>query len=255
MRGGIASESAQALPELVLDRASPVPLYFQIAQQLQAAIDSRCLTSGARIPGEVELAERLGVSRPTLRQAIDRLVEQGSVIRQRGIGTTIAPKHVMRPATLSSLYDDLSLVDRAPSTKVLRLEEGACDLEGASALKLAHGAPVLVLERLRYADGHPLGLMHNLFPIGLIRLDIPSLETQGLYSLMQAQGVHFHTGDQTVGARLATVTESRLLETPRRAPVLSIVRTAYDLGGRPVEFGRHCYRADRYSYEMHLASR
>ena len=75
------STVVQGRADVVIDRASPVPLYFQIARQLEAAITSGTLRPGDRIEGDLELVQRLAVSRPTVRQAMDWLVDQGLVVR------------------------------------------------------------------------------------------------------------------------------------------------------------------------------
>jgi len=71
------------MTERPLDRNSPIPLYFQIAENLKRAIDEGTLKPGDRLDNELDLAERLGVSRPTVRQAVQRLVEQSLVVRRR----------------------------------------------------------------------------------------------------------------------------------------------------------------------------
>ena len=104
-----------------MDRTSPVPLYFQVATRLQELIEKGEIGVGARIENEVDLAERLGVSRPTTRRAIQYLVERGMLVRKRGVGTQVVHPKVRRPVELSSLYDDLVTSDRAPRTEVLDL--------------------------------------------------------------------------------------------------------------------------------------
>ena len=94
-------------PEVALDRTSPVPLYYQVATRLQELIERGELAVGSKLPNEVDLAERLGVSRPTMRHAINYLVERGMLFRKRGVGTQIVHPKVRRPVELSSLYDDL----------------------------------------------------------------------------------------------------------------------------------------------------
>ncbi len=82
------------MTERPLDRNSPIPLYFQIAENLKQAIEDGTLKPGERLDNELDLTERLGVSRPTVRQAVQRLVEQGLVVRRRGLGTVVvAPAH------------------------------------------------------------------------------------------------------------------------------------------------------------------
>lgn len=232
-----------------------MPLYFQIARQLEEQIGQGRLPSGSRIDSEVDLAERLGVSRPTVRQAIDRLVEQGLLVRRRGIGTMVVPRRVHRPVELTSLYDDLVAAGRTPSTTVLGIARMPADAVTALALSLPDHSPVICIHRLRLADDEPLGVMHNYLPPGLIEVTTESLESDGLYALLRRQGLRPQVAEQTIGARGATSAEARLLKGSKGLPVLTMSRTAFDASGRPIEHGSHCYRADRYSFEMSLVAR
>lgn len=239
--------------EQALDRDSPIPLYFQIAENLRRAIEDGTLKPGDRLDNELDLTERLGVSRPTVRQAVQRLVEQGLVVRRRGLGTVIASPRILRSVALTSLYDDLAASHRQPATTVLAMSEIEADDELASVLSLPSGAAVLSVERLRLADRAPLAIMHNYLPSGL--LPDPSadaLEKTGLYELLRRRGVQLHAGEQVIGARRATPREAHLLQAPRGTTVLTMTRTTFDNDGRPVEYGRHAYRADRYSFKMTL---
>ena len=96
------TRSAQSVPDVPLDRTSPVPLYFQVATRLQQLIEDGELPVGSRLENEVELADRLGVSRPTMRRAISYLVERGMLVRRRGIGTQVVHPKVRRPVELSN---------------------------------------------------------------------------------------------------------------------------------------------------------
>jgi len=248
----VVAEPAAEPPAIMVDRASPVPLYFQIARQLEAAIDSGQFPAGSHLPSEVELAQRLAISRPTVRQAIERLIEQGLVARRRGIGTCVVPRRVRRAVQLTSLHDDLVASGRRPTTTVLSLARAPAQGAVAEALNVAEGTPVVRLQRLRCADGAPLGLMHNHLPVDVLALDAASLEAQGLYALLRARGLYPQIAEQTIGARAATAEEARLLATRPRQSVLTITRTAYSSTGRPIEYGQHCYRADRYAFEIRL---
>src|SRR3954453_1416404 len=138
-----------------VDRTSPVPLYFQVATRLQELIEKGEIGVGARIENEVDLAERLGVSRPTTRRAIQYLVERGMLVRKRGVGTQVVHPKVRRPVELSSLYDDLVTADRTPRTEVLDLKIIPATNEIADALELPGGTEVTWIERLRCAGGEP----------------------------------------------------------------------------------------------------
>lgn len=247
--------SAAALaPVVSLDRNSPIPLYFQVASRLQQLIESGEMPVGGRLQNEVELADRLGVSRPTMRKAIAYLVERGMLVRKRGVGTQIVQPKVRRPVELSSLYDDLAKSGQVPSTVVRQLDVRRAPDHVAVALGSPEGIEVTWVERLRIAGGEPLAIMHNAVPVGVIRPDAAELERHGLYELLRAAGHVPRTAHQTVGARAATAAEARLLGDSRGAAMLTMTRTAWDANGRAVEYGSHVYRASRYSFELNLTT-
>src|SRR5712671_5501197 len=137
---------------ITIDRTSPVPLYFQLAQHFESAIRSGALKVGTRLENEVQLAEMLGLSRPTVRAAFLYLANKGLVVRKRGAGTVVANERIDRRVELTSLYDDLAASGRTPSTKVIRAEVSHASDEVAEALQLPGLSPVMSLERIRLAD-------------------------------------------------------------------------------------------------------
>jgi DNA-binding GntR family transcriptional regulator len=240
---------------ITVDRTSPVPLYYQVAQRLEHAIESGELPAGTRLDTELVLADQLGVSRPTLRRAIEYLVDRGYVVRRRAVGTQVLHPKVRRPVQLSSLYDDLATEGKNPGTTVLSLKTVPAADSVAHALGLQEGGPVVALERLRYADGEPLAVMRNWLPAGLVELEPEALERTGLYKLMRAAGVGLHLASQTIGGRAATAAEARLLHARKGEPLLIMKRTTYDDAGQAVELADHLYRASLYSFEIVLATR
>ncbi|MGV9842502.1 GntR family transcriptional regulator [Streptomyces sp. SLBN-134] len=250
-----ATGPALSTLDFALDRGSPVPLYHQLAQQLEAAIQQGVLAPGNLLGNEVDLSVRLGLSRPTVRQAIQSLVDKGLLVRRRGVGTQVVHSKVRRPLELSSLYDDLEAAGQGPTTEVVRNETVPAPAEAAAALGLAEGAEVVLLERLRRTHGRPVALLCNYLPSGLLGLDSARLEATGLYRMMRSAGITLHSARQTVGARAATAAEGSRLEEKEGAALLTMQRTAYDDTGRPVEYGTHIYRASRYSFEFQLLVR
>ncbi len=237
-----------------LDRDSPVPLWFQIAELLRKSIESGEIKPGERLDNEIEISERLGVSRPTVRQAIQALVHKDLVVRRRGVGTMVATRRIKRPVALTSLYDDLERSGREPSTEVLTLEEMPANEELAGLLAIEREDPVLHLERVRSAEGVPLALMDNCVPLAVLGapIDKAALEAHGLYHLLRGQGVRLQSAHEVIAARTATQREARLLQASRSTTVLTMVRTAADAAGTIVELGRHTYLASRYSFEINL---
>ncbi|OIV36264.1 GntR family transcriptional regulator [Mangrovactinospora gilvigrisea] len=242
---------------LSVDRNSPVPLYFQVAQQLEAAIDSGKLEHGSLLGNEIDLADALGLSRPTMRQAIQSLVDKGLLVRRRGVGTQVVHTRVRRPLELSSLYDDLSETGQRPGTALLGLEREPAEGRVAEALGLPVGTEVLRVDRLRSAQGAPIARMRNHLPLEVVGEESvrEALESGGLYALLRARGVRMHSARQTVGARAADAAEAAQLAEEEGAPLLTMERVTFDERGRAVEFGSHLYRASRYSFEFSLLAR
>ncbi len=254
----MSKQSGAALPPLSVDRSSPVPLYFQLAQQLESAVENGTLTPGTLLGNEIDLATRLGLSRPTVRQAIQTLVDKGLLVRRRGVGTQVVHSTVRRPLELSSLYDDLDAAGQLPATRVLVNRAEPATGPVAAALRVPEGSEVVYLERLRTAHGEPMAYLRNHLPAGLLGPggpDTARLETTGLYRMLRSAALTLHSARQAVGARAATATEAALLDEREGAPLLTMERVTFDDTGRPVEYGSHLYRADRYSFEFQLMVR
>ena len=242
-------------PAITLDRSSPVPLYFQVAEQFERAILTGALAPGHRIENEIALAKGLGLSRPTMRQAIQVLVDKGMLVRKRGVGTQVVHGTVRRSVELTSLYDDLSSAGQEPSTQLLALTRESADEAIAHELQIDVGAQIWSVERLRFIGAEPLALMRNYLPVDALDLTEVDLATEGLYAAMRRAGITMRVAKQRIGARRAGQSEATVLRERRNAPLLTMQRTAYDDGGRAVEFGRHAYRPDLYQFELTLVDR
>ena len=235
---------------VTINPSSPVPLYHQIADQLQKAIETGQVNKGDYLPSEVDLAERWSVSRPTTCRAIQQLVDHGMVVRKRGVGTQVVASHIRRGVRLSSLYDDLSASGRRPTTAVIHLGVVDADEEVSQLLELERSTPVVTIERIRSADGRPLAVMHNWLPYDIGKdLTVEALSSAGLYALMRASGVRPMEATQVIEARGASAAEARTLALEPGAPMLTIQRVMQDETGRKVELARHAYDARQYSIE------
>ena len=235
-------------PDITIDRNSPVPLYFQISEPIARLIVSRQLPTGTRIEDELSMARRLRVSRPTARQALQRLVDRGLVVRRRGIGTQVAPARIHRPAELTGLFSEISVRGHRPSTLVLHYDEHPATEEQAHSLGVGAGSPVTQFRRLRLSDGEPLAILRNLVPTSLAPTR-DELETSGLYEALRASGVVLLSARQSIGARNATSEEAELLRLEPGTSLLTMRRTTSDESGTIVEVGDHVYRADRYTFD------
>jgi GntR family transcriptional regulator len=248
-----AVTGARSDAAITIDRGSPVPLYFQLAQHFEAAIRSGALKAGSRLENEVELAERLGLSRPTVRSAFLYLANKGMVTRKRGAGTLVASEKIDRDVELTSLFDDLAAAGRSPATEVIRNEVGHASDTVAQALRLPERALVICVERIRFADGEPIALLHNFLPAALVHLSTDMLAEHGLYELLRASGIRLGSATQRMSAKNASPGEARALREARGTALLTMERIAYDEADRPVEFGQHVYRASRYAFTLSMS--
>lgn len=240
---------------VVIDRTSPVPLYHQLAEQLTAAVENGTLRPGDPFENELALADRLNLSRPTVRRAIAELVARGLLVRRRGIGTTVASQVIHRRDELTSLYDDMERRGQKPTTQVLDVRRGATDEAAATALGLDPATPLLYIERLRLADDTPTALMHNWLPPTLSDIADEDLTHESLYRLMRKRGVRLVIAHQTIGARRPAPRERQLLGLAAGDPLLTMSRRSYDASGVAVEYGDHCYRFDQYAFDITVHER
>ena len=133
-----ASENTPYVPDITLDRSSPVPLYFQISEPIAQLINSGALPADTRLEDELSMAARLHVSRPTARQALQRLVDRGLLTRRRGVGTIRVPDVTShRPMELTSLMRDLVDAGHKVHTTIQRYEARPANAQEADALKIA----------------------------------------------------------------------------------------------------------------------
>ncbi|MBN9612666.1 MAG: GntR family transcriptional regulator [Actinobacteria bacterium] len=238
-----------------LDRNGPVPLYFQVSSRLEGAIRNGSIPAGARLENEIAIGERLGLSRPTVRRAIQELVDKGMLVRRRGIGTQVVQNTVSRPVELTSLYEDLRGTQHEPSTEVLlHAVETATD-EIAAKLRVPPGSEILHMRRLRGSDGTPVAILENYLPSEFTDITETQLAENGLYQLLRARGVAIRIANQSIGARQANAEEAKLLGISRGGPLLAMERVAFDDSGTVIEFGHHCYRPDLYRFETTLVAK
>lgn len=238
-----------------IDRTGPVPLYYQISSRLEKAIRSGELPAGSRLENEVAIVERLGISRPTVRRAIQELVDVGLLVRRRGIGTQVIQSQITRQVELTSLYEDLKNTSRNPGTRVLLHEVEPANAHVAEQLGVKADSNIVHLRRQRTADGVPIALLENYLPEIFSDISTDLFEEFGLYQILSSKGVVIRVANQRIGARSADRNESKLLGIKDGGPLLTIERVAFDGDARAVEYGHHCYRPDMYSFETTLVAK
>ena len=232
-----------------IDRNSVLPLYFQIQQRLLEQIRAGSLKAGEILPSEQEIAEQLGVSRMTSRQALKSLRDLGVTYSVRGKGTFISGIKLEKDfRQVLSFTEEMQARGMRPNAKVLSFVAIAADDEVAGALHLAPGEQVISLRRIRIANGSPLGIEwsripHRLCPDLMDRFD-PSTS---LYEALERQfGIRLMLADEIIEAGVPNAEEARLLRMSRKTPVFQFTRTSFVHSGEPTEFVKSVYRADRY---------
>ncbi len=199
--------------DITLERNSPVPLYHQLAQSIEHAITSGVLAPGDRLENELSLTSRLGLSRPTARQAIQELVKKGLLVRKRGVGTQVVRSQFRRDERLSSLNEDLAKAGKTPTTRLLELSSGELDSDVRNAIDAVEltDREFLKIRRLRLADDVPLAILTNYLPAHF-EIAEDELIRKGLYACLRTLGVNLKIAHQRISARLMTEEEAELLD-------------------------------------------
>jgi GntR family transcriptional regulator len=235
-----------------IDPHSPVPKYFQLRTILLDLIEGAELPVNAAVPSERELCQRYGLSRMTVRQAIDHLVAEGRVYRVPGKGTFVARPKLEMPLRLVSFSEDMLTRGLHPGAVDITRRTVQATVTLARAFGTEPGTEIHVIERLRTADGDPMAVerAHILASLAPDLLD-RRLADRSLYGVLEAvYGIVFDAGDQIINAGVADATDARHLEIPRGSPVLLLERRSY-AGGICAELTMSTYRADRY--QLHTA--
>lgn len=233
-----------------LQRTGPAPLYLQVAERIEGAIADGTVPVESWLENEATLSQRLGVSRSTTRQALDRLVRRGLLVRRRGLGTRVIRERVVEAPGLVSLFDEMLAHGRRPSSTVL-----TCERVKAPNPLVDGAAGAIRLCRLRCADGEPVALLTNWVPRDRwARLSVADLERHGLFELLRASGEMLTTARQVIGARPASADERALLSLPTGSFVMTLRRTVADIEGRIVVAGDHVVRPDDRAFAMTLSA-
>ena len=236
----------------LIDPTSPVRKHFQLREILVDMIERDFAVDDA-IPSERELCARFGLARMTVRKALEHLILEGHLYRVPGKGTFVAPPKIAVRLQLASFSEDMRARGLEPGSVDLARRVEAAGRRLGRELGLGADEPVHVIERLRTADGVPMGLERNHFPAALTPglIDEP-LQGKSLFAVLEERyGIVFDQGDQVIEAGVADATDAKLLGLAEGSAVLLHRRRAR-AGGRPVEYAVSTYRADRYQLTVPL---
>ncbi len=239
----------------MLIKHSPLPLH----QQLKAVIEDRIATGewlpGTQVPSERELCDQFKISRITVRQAISKLVTEGRLTRTQGRGTFVASPRIQQQLTnLTGFTQDMQARGKRPGAKVLQLEVIPAPPTIIRTLQLRTSDQVILLKRLRLADGEPVAVETDYLPDALCHgLLKEKLNGRSLYDVLTKNYNIVPTrAEQQMEAVVCPPAEAKLLGIRRGSPVLHIHRTTFNRDGRPFEMVESFYRGDKYVFYAEL---
>ncbi|MBV8274015.1 MAG: GntR family transcriptional regulator [Verrucomicrobia bacterium] len=221
-------------------------------------ISSGSLPAGSRLPSEDSLVQEYGVSRTTIRAAIQSLVQRGLVEIRRGKGTFVTQPKVSQELTeLTGFVEDMQALGLRPTAKVFDRQIVAANQLVARQLALPHGSPVVRIQRVRLADGVPLSFDETYLPKELgEKVMADNLETEPIFSLLeQKYQTPLVEAKYQLEAVCADATVARALRVGVGSAIFLIERTSYSIGHRPVDYEKLHYRGDRIRFVTRLARR
>jgi GntR family transcriptional regulator, N-acetylglucosamine utilization regulator len=241
-----------------LSKDLPVPLYYQLKTILLEQIRMGQMKPNDRLPAEDELAASYGVSKATVRQALNELAVAGVLRREQGRGTFVAePKLAQGPRELTSFTEEMSNLGFRPTSKVLTQDVIEAEADVAEKLRIEEGTAVVRLKRLRIADGNPMGIQTAYIPVELAPgLTGEDFSEVSLYSVLERKyGLLPVRAQETYFAVLLEQDEARLLNVAATSPGIAAERIAYLASGRTLELVYSIMRGDRYKIVLDLTKR
>jgi GntR family transcriptional regulator len=232
-----------------------IPLYQQLRTAILRDIQTGRWRPGDRLPTEDALIKRFHVSKITVRQALRELSQLGYIRREQGRGTFVLhPPLEEGPRELTSFTGEMRGHGRVATSRVIAQHVVPAPPDIASRLDIAAGAPVFRLQRLRLADGEPMGLQTAYIPVALVpRIDELSFVDTSLYEVL-ASHYSLRPASAREAHRAVPVPDDAavLLRVPAGSPALSAERLTTLADGRPLEYVHSIMRGDRYKIVLDL---
>jgi GntR family transcriptional regulator len=240
------------LSQLSIDRSSAIPIYQQLQQQIEQLIVTGVWRLKEPLPSETMLADRLGISVMTVRQAMAQLVNKGLIYREKGRGTFVTPQpldHYLQ--RLESFSEDMRARSLRPSSRLLMFERVPAAERIAEELGLVPDEDVLYVRRLRLVEERPVAL-HDAY-LTCTDLSREDLEAVGsLYTLLERNGIELIEARETLEAIVADGEQAVLLGVRRGDPLLKATRLTWGRDRAPLELVFAFYWADFYRYTVRL---
>ncbi|WP_390408061.1 GntR family transcriptional regulator [Lacticaseibacillus jixiensis] len=225
------------------------PVYIQIHNKIKKDIEAGKWQIGDRIPSERDLAVTFNVSRMTLRQAIQTLVDEGILERRIGAGTFVANQKVQeRVSGVTSFTDVMLAQGKKPDSKTISYHVAKPSLSESEKLKLKDGAQVLRMERIRFGDGVPISFEVATVPYDMIKDFSKAEVSKSFYHTLEEHGYLIGGAQQTVSAMIASERIAEFLEIKRGSAILRLRQVSFLQDGRPFEYVRTQYAGERFEF-------
>ncbi|MEO6061066.1 MAG: GntR family transcriptional regulator [Thermoflexales bacterium] len=237
----------------LLVKDSPAPLYEQLEDLLRHRIATGQLKPGDRFPSEYELVDAFQISRMTVRRALDRLALDGLIVRRPGKGAFVSRgKLDVNPTTAFSFSIAMQALGHRVGTRVIEQRIMVSPLDVARDLGLAEGAPVILINRVRYVDDQAAVIAKSYLPTqvyeGILNKD---LRTTPLSQLMeQVSGLSIARTEDSFESALIRYDEAGLLSVRENSPVLLVRGVAYTASGLAVRSTKSVYRGDLFRFQV-----
>jgi GntR family transcriptional regulator len=225
-------------------------IYRDLANALRRAIAEGVIGYGGLLPSERDLGEQVGISRTSVRKAMDSLVDDGVLIRRQGARTAVAERVEKPLSSLTSFTEDMRSRGLEPGMVWLSRETGAASPAETMALNLSVGQQVCRLRRLRTGNGKPMAIESAVIPVSF--LPDPDEVTSSLYDVLSLRGCRPARALQRLRAANANADDAKLLGLDVGAPLLVAERRCFAKDGRPVEFTQTRYCGERYDFIVEL---
>lgn len=233
-----------------------IPLYYQLMQHLRRQIEEEKYKPGDPFPSEHELCREFGVSRPTVRHALNELAREGLLHRLKGKGTFVSEPKIQQEfiQKLVSFTEEMEQKGLKSSTKVLRLEVMPASKKTSAYLSLAAGEPVYQLQRLRFVNDEPIVVVTTYLPQKYCSsITEKDLNNQSLYKILEEEyGITICKVRRILEVIVATEEYADLLEIEEGAPIQLSKTVAWDQHNRPIESSIARYRGDRSQFIIDL---
>ena len=237
----------------------PMPLYHQLERELRERILAHEFEAGAALPTEERICAQYGVSRITVRRALETLIAEGLITKRRGVGTFVTPQPAgVRSVRLSGSLDEFLASAGALATQVLSLQEIAAPEVAVRGLQLRDGDNATRLELLSYLDGAPLGYSELYLPVAVGRQIQPMDVGEHLPVIRMIEsklGSRVVRAEQFLEADTAGEVAAKYLSLESSTPVLKVTRIYYDMSGLPIEMIVARNHPQRYRYSIDFVAR